>query len=126
MDNKKGKVSDFIAGIENQIDKQFEKFVDDICEPKIVPCLSFENCLTFATKVREQKPEVAAFILSMETKKDENKEDFLIVTQGLLDSNLKAVSHEEYNSLSRVVHARTIDIKMIDYLNGEKSKIFKF
>lgn len=67
---------------------------------------------------------VAGFILSVKKNYDpRNERDSYIVVQGLLDKNNKPIICNG-ETVSRVLHTKTIDDALIRALDGSESKVF--
>lgn len=68
---------------------------------------------------------VAGFILSVRKNLDpRNENDNYIVVQGLVDAQNKPITVKG-ESVSRIMHTRTIDDALIRAMNGKESGIFK-
>lgn len=93
----------------------------------------FLQVVTLADCVRYYKEEAgklqgvaaAGFVLSVRKNLDpRNENDNYIVVQGLVDGQNKPVTVNG-ESVSRVMHTRTIDDALIKALNGKESCIFR-
>ena len=72
-----------------------------------------------------QGASVAGFVLSVKKNLDpRNENDNYIVVQGLVDAQNKPITVNG-ESISRIMHTRTIDDALIKALNGKESSIFK-
>lgn len=93
-----------------------------------LPLVSLEECIQYfkeeSRNVTSFVP-VAGFILSVKKNLDpRNENDNYIVVQGLVDSQNKPITVKG-ESVSRIMHTRTIDDALIRALNGKESAIFR-
>ena len=103
--------------------KKITEFVNEAIFSEIV---TFDDCLEYFEKSKKQYPQIYAFVLSVEkNQKPKNLNDELIIVQGLVDKDYQAISFDGTTCLSRILHARTIDKKMIDFLAGDTTKIYE-
>lgn len=88
--------------------------------------VTLDECVDFCRQAKEQFPSVAGFVLAVKKNYDpRNENDNLIVILGLIDENNKPISSDGKESQSKVMHTKTIDKKIVDFLNGNDTVIFK-
>lgn len=101
--------------------------VEVLCRKEYKEVATFDEIVEYAVEAKRKNHRISAFIISVKRNYDSrNDNDKLIIIQGLLDSNNKPISHNGIEAESRIIHARTIDKKFIDVLNGEETKIVRF
>ena len=89
--------------------------------------VTLKDCIRYYREEagRLQGVSAAGFILSVKKNLDpRNENDNYIVVQGLVDAKNKPVTVNG-ESVSRIMHTRTIDDAMIKALNGKESGIFR-
>jgi len=102
--------------------KKINKFVSEAMFSEIV---TFDDCIGYFAENKRQYPQIYAFILSVEKNRTpQNDNDKLIVVQAFLDKDYKAITLDGKTGLSRILHTKTIDKKMINFLEGESTKIY--
>lgn len=89
--------------------------------------VTLKDCIRYykeeAGKIRSVA--VAGFVLSVKKNPDpRNENDNFIVVQGLVDGQNKPITSNG-ESVSRIMHTRTIDDALIKVLNGKESGIFR-
>lgn len=89
--------------------------------------VTLEECIDYykkeASKIRGAV--AAGFVLSVRKNLDpRNENDNYVVVQGLVDGQNKPITVNG-ESVSRIMHTRTIDDALIKALNGKKSGIFR-
>lgn len=88
--------------------------------------VTFDEITKYAIDEKKDNPEVAAFVVSVKKNYDpRNKNDKLVIIQGLLDAKNKPVTLNGKESESRIIHAGTIDKKFMNVLNGAETQIIK-
>lgn len=129
MNTKEKKPSLFSKLADVIIDDVLDKIDGEI---EVLQVVTFSDCVEFAKKEKVKYPNVAGFIIRIEeNKKPINGDDLLVLTQGLFDKNNKPIVDFEDTkngemTVSRIIHTKTIDEKMIVNLGGEKVKMFMF
>ena len=102
------------------------KKTEFVNETEFTEIVTFDDCLRYFAKQQRQFPQICAFVLSVEKSMNpQNDNDKLVVIQGLLDNDYKAITLDGTTGLSRIIHTKTIDKKMIDFLAGESTKIYE-
>ncbi len=85
---------------------------------------TLEECLAFYKECKGKNSDVAGFIISVKKNYDPQSEnDKLIIIQAMLDKNNKPIETEDADTLSRIVHTRTIDNQLVSLMNGAETKI---
>lgn len=112
--------SQFMDAIaEERAEKEYEKTFKEV--------VTLEECLDFCQKGKSRYPKVGGFIASIQKNANpRNENDQFIVIIGLLDANSKPFTNDGTNAISRVIHTKTIDDKMIKFLGGDDKKICMF
>ncbi len=92
-----------------------------------LPIVTLKDCIQyFRTESDKLKSphSAAGFVLSVKKNYDpRNERDSYIVVQGLLDKNNKPIICNG-ETVSRVLHTKTIDDALIRALDGSESKVF--
>lgn len=89
--------------------------------------VTLKDCIRYYKEeaIKLQSASVAGFVLSVVKNLDpRNENDNYIVVQGLVDAQKKPIMVNG-ESVSRIMHTRTIDDELIRALNGKESCIFK-
>lgn len=89
--------------------------------------VTLKDCIRYYKEeaIKLQGASVAGFVLSVVKNLDpRNENDNYIVVQGLVDAQKKPIMVNG-ESVSRIMHTRTIDDELIRALNGKESCIFK-
>jgi len=89
--------------------------------------VTLKDCIRYYKEeaIKLQGVSVAGFVLSVVKNLDpRNENDNYIVVQGLVDVQKKPIMMNG-ESVSRIMHTRTIDDELIRALNGKESCIFK-
>lgn len=108
----------------------FYHLVDAIAERRyqegFLPMVTLDDCIRYYREesAKLQGINAAGFILSVKKNLDpRNENDNYIVVQGLVDERNKPVMAGG-ESVSRILHTKTIDNALIKVLNGGESCIF--
>ena len=92
-----------------------------------LPIVTLEDCIYYyKEEVRKlQGTSVAGFVLSVRKNLDpRNENDKFVIVQGLVNSQNKPITVAG-ESISRIMHTKTIDDALIKALNGKDSCIFR-
>lgn len=92
-----------------------------------LPVVTLAECVRYYKEESNKLKGVTAagFVLAVRKNLDpRNKNDNFIIVQGLVDGQNKPVTVNG-KSISRIMHARTIDDALIKTLNGKESCIFR-
>ena len=92
-----------------------------------LPIVTLEDCIHYyKEEVRKlQGVSVAGFVLSVRKNLDpRNENDKFVIVQGLVNSQNKPITVAG-ESISRIMHTKTIDDALIKALNGKDSCIFR-
>ena len=113
------------------VDSYAEKRADEIeaknFEKNCLPVITFDYCCKWAGDMKKDYPQSAGFIIAVKENPDpRNENDKICVIVGMIDAQNKSISIDGVKSISTIFHGKTVDSKMIGYLNGKESMIFKF
>lgn len=113
------------------LDQMAENMADSIEErsfaQRCLPVITFDYCLTWAMNMKKEYPQCAGFVAAVKQNPDpRNENDLLCVIIGMMDAQNKAISLDGKKGISTIIHGKTVDKKMLDYLNGNESAIYKF
>lgn len=89
--------------------------------------VTLKDCIHYYKEEAGKLPDasVAGFVLSVRKNLDpRNENDNYVVVQGLVDGQNKPITVNG-ESVSRIMHTRTIDDALIKALNGKESGIFQ-
>ncbi len=92
-----------------------------------LPVVTLADCVRYYKEESGKLQDVVAvgFVLSVKKNLDpRNENDNYVIVQGLVDGQNKPVTVNG-ESVSRIMHARTIDDALIKALNGKESCIFR-
>lgn len=113
------------------IASELSEFADAVAEHQyqrgFLPVVTLKDCVSYYhEEAAKLKGTVAAgFILSVRKNLDpRNENDNYVIVQGLVDGRNKPITVNG-ESVSRIMHARTIDDALIKALNGKESGIFR-
>lgn len=86
--------------------------------------VTFKECVEFCMEGKRRYPDVEGFIVSVQKNYDpRNENDALIIVQSLLNGQGKPVSTNGEDTVSRVLHTKTIDEDLARFLDGADKKI---
>ena len=88
-----------------------------------VNTLTLDACKVRAYEMRKEYPQIAAFILKVDSAGRQNENIRAIV--GYLDGDMRPITLDGVNSLASVYQARTVDKKIVDLLDGNPNAICK-
>jgi hypothetical protein len=113
----------------DRLNKIADSIVDDIEaaeSPPVLDVVTLDRCFAYLAKAKIQYPQAVGFVLSVKKNLEPvNDSDKLLIVQALIDGNNKPITLDGKTGISCIRHAKTIDGKMIDFLNGSETKIFK-
>lgn len=88
--------------------------------------VTFDEIVRIALEEKKRNTYISAFVVSVKKNYDpRNENDKLIIVQGFLDAKNNPITLDGKESESRIIHARTIDKKFMNILNGAETKIIK-
>lgn len=124
MEPKKSK--EFSNGkLEAKVSELFDN-IAQLCRGTVVKekvCL--EDCLEFYQECKKENSAVAGFVLCVKKNEDpQSEDDNLIIMQGMIDAENRPIAIRG-QSMSQQLHAKTVDQKIINLLDGEDIKIIK-
>ncbi|MDE5763732.1 MAG: hypothetical protein K2I00_02055 [Ruminococcus sp.] len=121
------RIKDIGEFLNNAADSYAEKRAAEIDEKtNCMPVVSFDRCYKWALDRKKEFPQSAGFIIAVNENCDpKNENDRIFVTIGMLDEQNKVITMDGVNGISTVLHCGSVDSKLVDYLNGDNSKIFK-
>lgn len=127
--NTNNSIEKTIANAYLALDKITEKIADGIVcsmEEKLYEdVFSFDSCISFCNENMKRFPVIVGFVLSVKRVNTSAKGDTrYIITQGLIDRNDRPVTSDGKNPICRIIHARDVDEKTINYLNGDEIRMF--
>lgn len=113
------------------VDSYAEKRADEIeannFKKNCLPIVTFDYCQKWAFDMKKDYPQSAGFIIAVKENPDpRNENDKICVIVGMIDAQNKSISIDGVKSISTIFHGKTVDRKMLDYLNGKESMIVKF
>lgn len=111
---------------------ELSNLVDALAEHRyqcgFLQTVTLKDCIHYYKEEVEKLPPgtpVFGFILSVRKNLDpRNENDNYVVVQGLVDAQNKPITVNG-ESVSRIMHTRTIDDALIKALNGKESGIFR-
>lgn len=119
--------SQLLSKIKSDINGLADELAERIYEENFSPMVTLKECIQYFTETSKKlsgKIEVGGFILSVkENAEPKNENDAFIIIQGLIDRQQKPIIYNG-ETISRVLHAKTIDAALIRALDGKDSGIF--
>ena len=86
----------------------------------------FDDCVNFYRECKLENPDIRGFVISVKKNYDpRNENDKFVVIQGMIDENNHPITLGNQEGQSRIIHTKTVDKKMVDFLNGEETKVVK-
>lgn len=112
----------------NGKDIKFDDVIDAIAEvikqKDYKDIYTYDECINFYKMCESAYPTVSGFVVSVKKNYEpKNDNDKLIIIQAMIDSMRRPVKDADGESLSKIEHARTIDKKLLAFLEGKETKI---
>ncbi len=96
-------------------------------EKNCLAVVTFDRCKKWALDMKKEYPQSAGFVVAVKDNPDpQNENDKICVIIGMIDEKNKVVTMDGKMGISTIFHGGTIDSKMLDELNGNSSKIYRF
>ncbi len=124
---QKRRARSFLLGLESELSGLTDALAEQRYQRGFLQVVTLEDCIRYYKEEsgKLQGMSVAGFVLSVRKNLDpRNENDNYIVVQGLVDAQNKPITVNG-ESVSRIMHTRTIDDALIKALNGKESGIFK-
>lgn len=113
-------------GINIGMDDVLDALADVISRREYKEVYTFDDCKAFYQMCKKSYPSVTGFVLSVKRNYEPKCEnDQLIIVQAMIDGNRKPVQNEKGESLSKIEHAKTIDKKLLTWMEGKETKIMQ-
>lgn len=114
----------------NMASAALDEFADAVAEVlhrrSYKEIVTFKEIADYAIAEREKNRNISSFVISVKKNPDPQSEnDQYVVIQGFLDNNNKPITLNGKEAESRIMHAKTIDRKFVDVLNGAETRIIK-
>lgn len=132
MENSKDKrkihySSKCISDFKSDINFVADAIAEQIHRDNFPAIVTLNDCVQYFHNESKKLPnekKAAGFILTIKKNPDPyNENDFLIIIQGLVDENKKPIIVNG-ETISRILHTRTIDHTLICALDGKDSGLF--
>ena len=115
-----------INGKDIKVDDVLDAIAEVIIQKDYKEVYTFDECINFYKTCKRAYPSVSGFVLSVKKNYEpKNNNDNLIIIQAMIDSQEKPVKDNLGEGLSKIEHARTIDKKLLTWLEGKETKIMQ-
>lgn len=115
-----------INGKDIKLDDVIDAIAEVIKQKDYKEIYTFDECVNFYKMCERAYPSVSGFVLSVKKNYEpKNNNDNLIIIQAMIDSQKQPVKDNLGESLSKIEHARTIDKKLLTWLEGKETKIMQ-
>ncbi len=115
-----------INGKDIKLDDVIDAIAEVIKQKDYKEIYTFDECVNFYKMCERAYPSVSGFVLSVKKNYEpKNNNDNLIIIQAMIDSQKRPVKDNLGESLSKIEHARTIDKKLLTWLEGKETKIMQ-
>lgn len=114
-------------GLASELSELADAVAEHQYQRGFLPIVTLKDCVSYYREeaAKLQGAAAAGFILSVRKNLDpRNENDNYVIVQGLVDGRNKPIAVNG-ESVSRIMHARTIDDALIKALNGKESGIFR-
>ncbi len=121
------RVCSFLRSLESELSGVIDALAEQRYQHGFLQVVTLEDCIRYCKEEsgKLQGVSVAGFVLSVRKNLDpRNENDNYIVVQGLVDAQNKPITVNG-ESVSRIMHTRTIDDALIKALNSKESRIIK-
>lgn len=113
-------------GMNIRMDDVLDAFTEVIRRRDYKEVYTFEDCMGFYQTCKKAYPSVTGFVLSVKRNYEPKCEnDRLIIIQAMIDEQRKPVQDTKGESLSKIEHAKTIDKKLLTWMEGKETKIMQ-
>lgn len=119
--------SSSMRSIASELSEFTEAMAEHQYQRGFLPIVTLKDCISYYHEEARQLEGITAagFILSVRKNLDpRNENDNYVIVQGLVDGRNKPITVNG-ESVSRIMHTRTIDDALIKALDGKESGIFR-
>ena len=116
-----------MRSIASELSEFTEAMAEHQYQRGFLPIVTLKDCISYYHEEARQLEGITAagFILSVRKNLDpRNENDNYVIVQGLVDGRNKPITVNG-ESVSRIMHTRTIDDALIKALDGKESGIFR-
>lgn len=114
--------------IKSDLNMVADAIAEQMYQNSFLPLLALNDCVQFfkdESAKYKGKTAISGFVLSVKKNLDpRNENDIFVVVQGLVDNQNKPIVVNG-ETISRVIHTKTLDNALIKAMDGKESRIFK-
>ena len=116
------------SNIKSELKFVVDAITEQMYQNSFLPELSLNNCVQYfkdESLKYEGKIVASGFVLSVKKNLDpRNDNDNFVAVQGLVDNQNKPIVVDG-ETISRIIHTRTLDSALIKAMDGKETRIFK-